>query len=485
MKKEKKEFKSVGMGGAIFVFVLVAAIMAIGLAIIKLNTMVTFLLSLIAVCIAAVCMGMSLEDLQETVLTGCRKCALVIMIMISVGMVVGSWMMSGIVPSIIYYGLKLFTPASFLAVGFVICCIVSFFTGSAYAALGTMGVAFMAIGYGMGINPGLVAGMSVSGAIFGDKMSPFSDTTNMAPAAAGTDVFKHIKSMLWTVIPAFVISLVLYFLLGMKYSGAAVESVDSIREIMEVLKESFTISPLLLLVPVITIVLVIMKVPAMIALFLGALLGVVAGLIAQPQFTFVQLVTSMASGFSGQFENAAVAKLLNRGGISSMLSTVVYCVFALELGEVMIRLGVLQVILDKIKGFIEKPGNLILSTLLTCLVTTMLTTSQYMAILLPGEVFTDSFKKAKIAPWVLSRTLEDGGTIFCFLIPWSAAGIYTSGVLGIGTLEYAPYAFLALLCPLIAIVLAYTGLGVQDIKGRSLRGKTMQSVDKYYIEEAE
>jgi NhaC family Na+:H+ antiporter len=203
----KKEFKKVGLGGALVVFLIVAAVMAVGLAIIKLNTMVTFLLALIAVCICAVIMGMSLEDLQETVLDGCRKCALVIMIMISVGMVVGSWMISGIVPSIIYYGLKLFTPASFLAVGFVICCIVSFFTGSSYAALGTMGVAFMAIGYGMGINPALVAGMSVSGAVFGDKMSPFSDTTNMAPAAAGTDVFKHIKSMLWTVIPAFVISL--------------------------------------------------------------------------------------------------------------------------------------------------------------------------------------------------------------------------------------------------------------------------------------
>lgn len=478
----KREFKPVGLGGAIFIFILVAAIMAIGLAVLKLNTMLTFLLSLIAVCVAAVIIGLSLEDLQETVLVGCRKCALVIMIMISVGMIVGSWMTSGIVPSIIYYGLKLFTPASFLAVGFVICCIVSFFTGSSYAALGTMGVAFMAIGYGMDINPGLVAGMSVSGAIFGDKMSPFSDTTNMAPAAAGTDVFKHIKSMLWTVVPAFCVSLILYFLLGLKYSGAAADSVESINEIMTVLKESFTISPILLLVPVITIVLVVLKVPAMVALILGALLGVAAGLIAQPQFTFVELATSMVSGFKGEFENAAVAKLLNRGGINSMLSTVVYCVFALELGEVMIKLGVLQVILGRIKGFIEKPANLILSTLLTCLVTTMLTTSQYMAILLPGEVFTESFKKAKIAPWVLSRTLEDGGTIFCFLVPWSAAAIFTSGVLGVSTLEYLPYAFLALLCPIFAVILAYTGIGVQDINGRSMRGKTLQTVDKYFVE---
>ena len=475
----KKEFKKVGLGGALIVFLIVAAVMAVGLAIIKLNTMVTFLLALIAVCICAVIMGMSLEDLQETVLDGCRKCALVIMIMISVGMVVGSWMISGIVPSIIYYGLKLFTPASFLAVGFVICCIVSFFTGSSYAALGTMGVAFMAIGYGMGINPALVAGMSVSGALFGDKMSPFSDTTNMAPAAAGTDVFKHIKSMLWTVIPAFVISLILYFIMGMRYSGAADDSVQSIQAIMDVLKETFTISPLLILIPVITVVLVALKVPAMIALIIGAILGVIVGLIAQPQYSFVQLVTAMASGYKGEFDNADVARLLNRGGISSMLSTVVYCIFALELGEVMMKMGVLNAILGKIKGFIERPANLILSTLLTCLATVLLTTSQYMAILLPGEVFTDSFKKAKVAPWILSRTLEDGGTIFAFLVPWSAAAIYTYGVLNVSALEYLPYTFLALLCPIFAVIWAYTGIGVQDLDGKSMRGKTLQRVEMY------
>lgn len=481
----KKEFKKVGLGGALIVFLIVAAVMAIGLAVIKLNTMVTFLLALIAVCICAVVMGMSLNDLQETVLDGCRKCALVIMIMISVGMVVGSWMISGIVPSIIYYGLKLFTPASFLAVGFVISCIVSFFTGSSYAALGTMGVAFMAIGYGMNINPALVAGMSVSGAVFGDKMSPFSDTTNMAPAAAGTDVFKHIKSMLWTVVPAFVISLILYFVMGLRYSSATAESVESIHEIMDVLQDTFTISPIMLLIPVITIVLVVLKVPAMIALIIGAILGVVTGLIAQPQYSFVEIVTAMANGYKGEFENAAVAKLLNRGGISSMLSTVVYCILALELGEVMMKMGVLNAILAKIKGFIERPANLILSTLLTCLATVLLTTSQYMAILLPGEVFTDSFKKAKVAPWILSRTLEDGGTIFAFLVPWSAAAIYTYGVLNVSALEYLPYAFLCLLCPLFAILWAYTGIGVQDLDGKSMRGKTLQRVDMYAEEKAE
>lgn len=254
---------------------------------------------------------------------------------------------------------------------------------------------------------------------------------------------------------------------------------------MDVLKETFTISPLLILVPIITVVLVALKVPAMIALIIGALLGVILGLIAQPQYTFVQIVTAMASGFKGEFENGDVARLLNRGGISSMLSTVVYCILALELGEVMMRMGVLNAILAKIKGFIERPANLILSTLLTCLATVLLTTSQYMAILLPGEVFTDSFKKAKVAPWILSRTLEDGGTIFAFLVPWSAAAIYTVGVLNVSALEYLPYAFLCLLCPLFAIIWAYTGIGVQDIDGKPMRGKTLHRVEMYTEEEEE
>ena len=464
--------KTVSFPVAVFTLIAVAAAMSIGLAILKLNTMVTFILTFLLVCFIAFCVGTKLNDLEGMILAGFNKTGQCCMIFIAVGMVVGSWIISGIVPSIIYYGLKLFTPSSFLALGFVVSCIVSFFTGSSYAALGTMGVAYMAIGYGMNINPALVAGMSISGAVFGDKMSPFSDTTNMAPAAAGTDIYKHIKSMLWTIIPAFLISLVLYFVLGLRYNTSSADAMKDLQAIMDTLQASFTISPLLLIVPVLTILLVIKKVPATIALLVGAVMGVIVAFIAQPQFTYVQVLTSMASGFSGEFEVAAVGKLLNRGGISAMTSTIIYTIFAIELGEIMYQLGVLTVLLDKIRDRLDKPCNLIIATLLSCLATVMLTTSQYMAILLPGEVFQDSFRKAKVAPYVLSRTLEDGGTLFAFLVPWSAAAIYSSGVLGISAIEYLPFAFLPILCPLTAVVCAITGFGVYDTEGNSLRGKT-------------
>ena len=221
---------------------------------------------------------------------------------------------------------------------------------------------------------------------------------------------------------------------------------------------------------------VIKKVPATIALLVGALMGVIVAFIAQPQFGYVEVLTALASGFKGEFEVEAIGKLLNRGGISSMTSTIIYTIFAIELGEIMYQLGVLSVMLDKIRDRLEKPANLIITTLLSCLATVMLTTSQYMAILLPGEVFQDSYQKAKVAPYVLSRTLEDGGTLFAFLVPWSAAAIYSSGVLGISAVEYLPFAFLPLLCPLFAIVCAITGIGVYDCDGNSLRGKTNKRV---------
>ena len=464
--------KGISVTLAISTLLIVAVIMSVGMGVMKLNGMITFLLALVGVCVVAICTGVRLEELQNILIKGFNNSSLTVMILVAVGMVVGSWIISGIVPSIIYYGLKIFTPSSFLLVGFLISCIVSFFTGSSYASLGTLGVAFMAIGYGMGINPGLVAGMSVSGAVFGDKMSPFSDTTNMAPGAAGTDIFLHIRSMMYTIIPSFIISAVLYYFLGTRYSVSSANSISSITAIMDALRTSFTISPLLLIVPVLTVLLVIKKMPAVIALVLGAFGGVVAGLIAQPQFSLKEIITSMAIGFKGSFKVEALEKLLNRGGISSMMSVVVYCLLALALGELMYEMGILTTLFNSVKGKLLKPSNLIISALFSCLITVMLTTSQYMGILLPGEMFREPFKQAHIAPYVLSRTLEDGGTVFAFLVPWSAAAIYSTGVLGVSTLEYLPFAFLPICCPLAAIVYAITGIGVFDTNNQSLRGKT-------------
>ena len=472
MKKERTLRMTLPI--AVLTLIVVAGIMAFGLAVIKLDTMVTFILSVFAVCVIAICCGMSVTQLSDAIVTGCRKAILTIIVLVAVGMIVGSWIISGIIPTIIYYGLKIFTPSTFLLLGFWVCCIVSFFTGSSYSAVATLGVAFMAIGYGMNINPALVAGMSVSGAVFGDKMSPFSDTTNLAPGVAETDIFLHIKSMIWTIVPSFIISSILYFILGLQYTTASEEGLASINEIVNAIGANFTVNPLLMLVPAFTVVLVIKKMPPVIALSIGAFLGAVAALIAQPQFTLVQILESFSTGFSADYGVDTLNSLLNRGGISSMTTVIVYNLFTLSLGEIMSQMKVLEVLLEGIKEKILKPRSLIISTLLSCLFSAMLTTSQNMAIVLPGEVFKGSFKKARVAPYILSRTLEDGGTIFAFLVPWATCSIYVEGVLGLGAAAYAPYAFLCLLCPIFAIIYAITGIGVYDIDGNSLRGKTGQ-----------
>ena len=472
----EKETKRVSFPIAIVTLIIMVAIMAFGFLISKwiwgsaLSTVTVFILVLLAMVIVAMCAGFKMNEIQEALINGCKKAILVVLILLTVGMVVGTWIVSGVIPSIIYYGLKILHPSVFLLVGFIICCIVSFFTGSCYTAVATLGVAFMGIGSGLGVNPGLTAGMVVSGSIFGDKMSPFSDTTNLAPAVAGTDIFLHIKSMLYTTVPALVISAILYFILGLQYSSSSIDTAN-VAAITDGITGTFHVNPFLILIPVLTIILVIKKVPAFLALLAGALMGLVVAFIAQPQFAPAAILNSMATGFSSEFENAMVARLFNRGGVSSMMTTVSLTLLCLAFGELITKMGVLSAILDKLGSLVKKPGSLVITTLVSCLITVILTASQYVAILLPGEIFQDSYKKANVAPYVLSRTLEDGGTIFSYLVPWSAAALYVSSTLEVSTMSYLPYAFLPIICPVLAIIYAATGFAVFKIDGSPVKGK--------------
>jgi len=468
--------KKISFPGAIATLAIMVAVMAFGFLITKkiwggaLATVTVFILVMLSMIVVALIAGFKMTEVEAALVDGCKKAILVVLILLTVGMVVGTWIASGVIPSIIYYGLLILNPSIFLLVGFLICCIVSFFTGSCYTAVATLGVAFMGIGVGLGVNPGLTAGMVVSGSIFGDKMSPFSDTTNLAPAVAGTDIMLHIKSMLYTTVPALVISAILYFVLGLQYSAASIDTAN-VTAITDGILSTFRVSPLLLLIPVLTIVLVIKKVPAFLALLSGAVMGLVVAFFAQPQFAAAKILNSMASGFSAEFENAMVARLFNRGGVSSMMTTVALTLLCLAFGELITRMGVLSAILNKLGSLVKKPGSLVITTLVSCLMTVVLTASQYVAILLPGEIFHDSYKEADVAPYVLSRTLEDGGTIFSYLVPWSAAALYVSKTLEVSVGEYLPYAFLPIICPVLAVIYALTGFAVFKTDGSPVNGK--------------
>ena len=372
---DKVKEKKVSVGMAVVAMIVLALVLIGGFIVLQISTHVVFLLAILAMGIIALLSGFTKEDLQEFFVDGCKGAVLVALILMTVGTVIGSWIVSGIVPTIIYYGLEILSPKVFLVFGFFICCIITFFVGSSYSAIATLGVAFMGIGLGMNINPGLTAGMVVSGAIFGDKMSPFSDTTNLAPAVAGTDIFKHINSMLYTTVPATLLTAVIYTVIGFNISENSMDA-SVIEGINSTLKENFNINPLLLIVPLFTIILALLKMPPLIALLLGAVAGTVAAFIFQTEhYDYQVILNALGNGFSMESGNADVDRLLNRGGIMGMMSTSSLALLALGLGEMLQRMGVLSVVLKKMEVFIRSSRSLVLTTLGTCLITTILTAS--------------------------------------------------------------------------------------------------------------
>ena len=434
------------------------AVLFVGFAVLNLDTKVVFTFASVIIGILLISYGFKLDTIFGWFTDGCKGAMDVILILMSVGTVIGTWIVSGVVPTIIYYGLELLTPSAFILTGFALCCIVSFFIGSSYSTLATLGVAFMGIGTGLGIEPGLTAGMVLSGAMFGDKMSPFSDTTNLAPAVSGTNVYRHINSMLYTVIPAMIITVVLYIIFSLRIDTSSAE-MGLVDEIMDGLSANFNITPVLFIIPVLTVALMLLKLPPVIAMLGSAFAAIIMALIFQNEHSdFMTILNALGNGYYNETGVADIDKLLNRGGIIAMMDVVAWTLLTLGMGEMLKQSGVINEFLKKLLSAIKKPRGLVLGTLGFSLVTACLTASQYLAIMIPGMMMKDSYTKFKLDKRVLSRTLEDGGTMFSFLIPWDTAGIYTSTVLGVATLTYAPYAFLLLACPLVAAFYACTGL---------------------------
>lgn len=453
-----KSRKGTSFGFALVNIFILAVVLIVGLAYFKFSVISVFLIAIFSIVLLAKFNGFTLSEIQEYLICGTKKSVLIILILMSVGMIIGTWVVSGIVPAIIYYGLNILSPTYFLITGFIICCIVTYFTGSSYATIGTLGIAFIGIGYGMGIPAPIIAGMVISGALFGDKMTPFSDTTNLASGVAGVNIFKHIHSMLYTTIPAVVISGVLYWLLGLKYSGDYESGKTEL--ITDTLMKHFTINPVLLLVPMLTIFLIIKKLPPVIALNIGSFAAVLTAFIFQPSFGPDVILNSLTEGFAYQTGVDEIDKLLQRGGISGMFTVITLVILVFSLSEILQRTGIISVILGKMGSFVDTQAKLIITTIFSCFFTNMLSASQYVAIMIPGEMFRPAYEKLNISKRVLSRTLEDAGTITTFIVPWSSGAIFASGVLGVATLEYLPYAFFAILSPLVAAIYAVTGFAI-------------------------
>ncbi len=420
--------------------------------------------------------GYRWAELQKGIVHGISLAMGAILILLVVGSLIGSWILSGTVPTMIHFGLSILSPSWFYAAACVICAIVAIATGSSWTTAGTIGVALVGVATVQGLDLGLAAGAIVSGAYFGDKMSPLSDTTNLAPAMAGTDLFTHIRHMVYTTVPSILVALILFAVIGFVKGGAA--DAPEIAAIQRQIESQFSVSVVALLPAVLVLVLVIRKVPAFPALMVGALTGCVFAVVFQPEavLRFVGETelpralalakgawTALFDGFTSSSGNAALDELLSRGGMSSMLNTVWLIISAMTFGAVMETTQCLQRIAASILGAVRGTGTLILATLGTAIGMNVIASDQYIAIVLPGRMFRAEFRRRGLRPENLSRSLEDAGTLTSPLVPWNTCGAFMATTLGVATLTYAPFAFFNLLNPVVAAIYGFANITITKL----------------------
>jgi len=477
-----------GLGLSIAVFVAAAVIISYGVLQLGVDAHIPIVISAVLVSIVGlIVLKMPWSQIEEGALNAIAVALQAIVILMIIGMVIGIWMQSGVVPSLIYYGLDILAPSIFLLATLLITSIVSLATGSSWTTSGTVGIALMGIAHGLGIPAPLTAGVVISGAYFGDKMSPLSDTTNLAPAVAGSNLFDHIKAMIWSTGPTYVIVAVICIVLGMKYAGGTLDA-EKITAMQAMMSAEFKIGLLGFLPPVVVILLAVRKTPAIPGLFAGVLIAAlmsafqgngIGDIIDAIHYGYGASVSAEIAGAEGealmnllsQF-NLSIApematevgglldSLLSRGGMDSMMWTISLIFCALFFGGAMEACGFLETIVGTITNKVKSVGGMMGAVIASCFVANLFLGDQYLSLVIPGRMFKTSFENKGLAPRMLSRALEDSGTLTSALIPWNTCGAFQSSVLGVPTLAYAPYAFLNWLNPLVSIALSYMKIGI-------------------------
>lgn len=419
--------------------------------------------------------GVSWRDCQAGIIDGIGVGLAPTLILLAVGMLIGTWILAGTVPTMIYYGVQVLNPSVFYAASALICAIVAISVGSSWTVAGTLGIGLMGIAGSFDLNPAIAAGAVISGAYFGDKLSPMSDTTNLAAASTSVDLFEHIRHMLWTTVPSFAIALLVFVLLG----GGDATTPEEIAALQQSLEVEFNIGLHLLLPLVLMLFLVYRRFPAYPAIIVSALAGAVFALIFQAD-AVARLAASdglspalaqakgvwiaLFGGYQSNSGNEFLDELLSKGGMSSMLNTVWLIICALGFGGILERTGILNFWLRIALKLVSGTGSLIATTVATCVSTNILAADQFMALALPGRMYRDAYEEYGLSRLNLSRTLEDSATLTSALIPWNTCGAYMSATLGILTFEYAPYAVFNYACPLIAIAYGYFGFAQKPIE---------------------
>ncbi|MEC5423199.1 Na+/H+ antiporter NhaC [Virgibacillus sp. C22-A2] len=405
--------------------------------------------------------GYKWKEIEEMMFRGIRLALPAVLIIMLVGLTIGAWIGGGIVATMIYFGLKVIAPSIFLVTITIICGIVALTVGSSWATMGTIGVAGMGIGISMGIPAPMVAGAVISGAYFGDKMSPLSDTTNLAAGLTDTDLFTHIKHMLFTTVPGLLIALSVFAYLGKDFGKDSIESA-SISQTITDMQANFVISPYLLLVPLLVIVLVAFKIPAIPAIAVGVIMGFFAQIIVQGD-SVASALDVLQNGYAIDTSNEMVSELFNRGGLMSMMYTVSMTIVAMTFGGILEYSGMLRAMMDQLLKIVKTTGSLIASTLGACFLTNATCSEQYISIVVPSRMFASVYKEKGLQSKNLSRSLEDGGTLTSVFIPWNTCGVFIYSTLGVHAFAYAPYAILNLAVPMIALFYAFTGITIAKI----------------------
>ena len=382
-------------------------------------------------------------------------------LLMAIGVMIGTWLQSGTIATIIAWGLKMINPAWLLPLTLLFCSLLSLVTGTSYGSVGSAGVAMMAIGNAMGINPGMVAGAVICGAMFGDKLSPLSDTTNLAPAVAGSKLGDHIRSMLWTTLPTYVITLIIFTVLGFSQT-AGDYTTGNISIYVDALNNEFHLGFLTMIPAILIIVLLLCKVNAISALGISSFAAGFVSFFVQHD-TLQSIIRTAYNGYSTAIEEPVLQSILNRGGMGSMLQYVAIICFAVGMGGMLEKLGVLDHILNAIVKRINSDGSMILATLITGYITSLISCSQPMAHVLTGRLMAPIFKDRKVAPEILSRCLEDSGTLAGPMIPWHGYGVYMAGTLGVAWAAFFPYLFLLYLTPIFSIFYGFTGISIKHV----------------------
>ncbi len=496
LHKKPQQIREPGLGLSVTVLVIVAFVIVYSVAILELSPQLPIAFGAIFTSlIGYFVLGCPWEIINRGIRSSISEALISLLILLMIGALIGIWITTGIVPGLIYYGLPLLSPSMFLTATLVISSIVALATGSSWSTTGTVGIALIGMAVGLGVPSPIAAGFIISGAYFGDKMSPLSETTNLAPAVAGTNLFDHIKAMMWSTIPTYIIVIGIAMIMGMKYSGGHIDS-SQIEGMRSLIAAEFKISPLCVIPPLVIAGLAYRKIPALPSIIFGGLAAMIIGVFQG--VPLIDIITSIQTGYepsltasivsmtdsgalsllltdkgiAGLSPESAVkiaeslSSLLERGGIESMYWTLSLTMLALALGGILEAVGILKTVLRKIVSKIDSVKGIIISTLISGCSANLFIADQYLAIILPGRMFKPTYDENQISPKMLSRSIEDSATVTSAIIPWNTCGAYQSGVLGVPCLSYLPYAFFNYLCPIISALLTLMGIGIyKTIKG--------------------